>query len=69
MFSQMGFEEKVNFLFSQLQAAVEQISRHSKFMSANRNTMLKQQLEINTLKETVSKQQTEIAELRAEMNV
>ncbi|KAJ0771055.1 hypothetical protein HanPI659440_Chr07g0264651 [Helianthus annuus] len=63
MFSQMGSEEKVNFLFSQLQAAAEQVNRHSEFMSANRNTMFNQQLEINTLKETVCKQQAKIAQL------
>ncbi|KAJ0606148.1 hypothetical protein HanHA300_Chr02g0070851 [Helianthus annuus] len=41
MFSQMGSEEKVNFLFSQLQAAAEHINWHSEFMSANKNTMLR----------------------------
>ncbi|MFS7984269.1 hypothetical protein Hanom_Chr11g00984511 [Helianthus anomalus] len=66
MFSQMGSEEKVNFLFSQLQAAAEQINRHSEFMIANRNTVLKQQVEINKLKENVSKQLAEIIQLRAE---
>ncbi|MFS7910861.1 hypothetical protein Hanom_Chr02g00111171 [Helianthus anomalus] len=35
-------------------------------MSANRNIILKQYFEINTLKETIGKQQGEIAQLRAE---
>ncbi|MFS7986482.1 hypothetical protein Hanom_Chr11g01010841 [Helianthus anomalus] len=59
-------DEKVEFLFSQLQVNIGQINRHSDFMSANRNTILKQQLEINTLKETAGKQQAEIAQLHAE---
>ncbi|MFS7986492.1 hypothetical protein Hanom_Chr11g01010951 [Helianthus anomalus] len=58
-------DEKVEFLFSQLHAVTGQINRHSEFMSPNINTILKQQLEINTLKETVGKQQAEIAQLRA----
>ncbi|KAJ0766719.1 hypothetical protein HanPSC8_Chr03g0087881 [Helianthus annuus] len=66
MFSEMAPDEKVNFLFSQLQAAAEQISRHSEFMVANRNTVITQQMEINKLKETVSKQQVEIIQLHAE---
>ncbi|KAF5814249.1 hypothetical protein HanRHA438_Chr03g0119751 [Helianthus annuus] len=56
LFSEMAQDEKVEFLFLQLQAAAGQINRHSEFMSANRNTVLKQQVEINTLKETVGRQ-------------
>ncbi|MFS7961395.1 hypothetical protein Hanom_Chr08g00714501 [Helianthus anomalus] len=66
LFSEMAQDEKVEFLFSQLQAVACQINRHSEFMSANRNNVLKQQLEINTLKETVERQQVEITQLRAE---
>ncbi|MFS8001072.1 hypothetical protein Hanom_Chr13g01185921 [Helianthus anomalus] len=35
-------------------------------MSSTRNTVIKQHLEINTLKETVERQQLEITQLRAE---
>ncbi|KAJ0901565.1 hypothetical protein HanPSC8_Chr08g0326811 [Helianthus annuus] len=63
MFSEMGPDEKVNFLFSQLQAAAEQINRHSEFMVANRNMVIAQQVEINKLKETVGKQQVKMTQL------
>ncbi|KAF5805174.1 hypothetical protein HanRHA438_Chr05g0215771 [Helianthus annuus] len=66
LFFEMAHDEKVEFLFSQLQAVGGQIHRHSEFMSANRNTVLKQQVEINTLKETVGRQQAKIVQLRAE---
>ncbi|KAM0064880.1 hypothetical protein Hdeb2414_s0003g00108231 [Helianthus debilis subsp. tardiflorus] len=66
MFTKMAPDEKVKFLFSQLQAVVEQINQQSEFMMANRNTVIAQQMEINKLKETVGKQQAEIAQLRAE---
>ncbi|KAJ0700872.1 hypothetical protein HanOQP8_Chr10g0372981 [Helianthus annuus] len=66
MFSEMDQGEKMDFLFSQLQAAANQINRHSEIMSSTRTTTIKQQLEINTFKETVGKQQAEITQLRAE---
>ncbi|KAJ0795602.1 hypothetical protein HanPI659440_Chr04g0152381 [Helianthus annuus] len=66
MFSEMDQGEKVDFLFSQLQAAANQINRHSEITFSMRTTVIKQQLEINTWKETVGKQQAEITQLRAE---
>ncbi|KAM0006292.1 hypothetical protein Hdeb2414_s0178g00824901 [Helianthus debilis subsp. tardiflorus] len=66
MFSEMDQDEKVDFLFTQLQAAASQMNQQSEFMSSTRNTVIKQQLEINALKETVGKQQAEITQLRAE---
>ncbi|MFS8018655.1 putative histone-like protein H-NS [Helianthus anomalus] len=66
MFERMPESEKVNFLFSQLQAAAVQISRHTEFMSSNRKMNVAQQLEINSLKEIMGKQHAEIEHLRAE---
>ncbi|KAJ0513953.1 hypothetical protein HanHA300_Chr10g0363821 [Helianthus annuus] len=68
MFERMSESEKVNFLFSQLQAAAVQIKikRHTEFMSSNRKMNIAQQLEINSLKEIVGKQHGEIEHLRAE---
>ncbi|KAM0046303.1 hypothetical protein Hdeb2414_s0009g00314601 [Helianthus debilis subsp. tardiflorus] len=51
-------------LISEAQHTVADYSQ--KWVQMKRNTILKQQLEINTLKETVGKQQAEIAQLRAE---
>ncbi|KAF5797967.1 hypothetical protein HanRHA438_Chr07g0297801 [Helianthus annuus] len=73
IFSQMNQEEKVNFLFSQLQAAAGQIQRQNELMQATRADSIRQQLEINTLNSTVrrqaaeiTRQQTEIDQLKAE---
>ncbi|KAJ0753579.1 hypothetical protein HanPI659440_Chr09g0337381 [Helianthus annuus] len=66
-FERMSESEKVNFLFSQLQAAALQITRHSEVMLSNRQTNIAQQLQINTLKEVVQKQQVEIEQLQAEI--
>ncbi|KAM0019231.1 hypothetical protein Hdeb2414_s0026g00683141 [Helianthus debilis subsp. tardiflorus] len=63
-FSEMQPDEKVDFLFSQLQAASGQIDRQSEFMNVTRSDVIKQQVEINTLKST--RQQTEIEHLKAE---
>ncbi|MFS7951997.1 hypothetical protein Hanom_Chr07g00601791 [Helianthus anomalus] len=56
LFSEMKQDENVDFLFTQLQAATSQINRQSEFMSSTRNTVIKQQLEINKLKATVERQ-------------
>ncbi|KAJ0464092.1 hypothetical protein HanHA300_Chr14g0523101 [Helianthus annuus] len=66
IFERMSESEKVNFLFSQLQAAALQINRHTEVMSSNRQMNISQQLEINSLKEVVQKQHEEIERLRAE---
>ncbi|MFS7957720.1 putative non-specific protein-tyrosine kinase [Helianthus anomalus] len=66
LFSEMDPDEKVEFLFSQLQAAAGQINRHSEIILLNHQTNITQQLQIHTLKEVVQKQQTEIEQLRAE---
>ncbi|KAJ0796974.1 hypothetical protein HanPI659440_Chr04g0168531 [Helianthus annuus] len=65
-FSEMQQDEKVDFLFSQLQAAACQIDRQSKFMNITKSDVIKQQVEINTLKSTVERQQAEIAHLKAQ---
>ncbi|KAJ0539295.1 hypothetical protein HanHA300_Chr08g0284691 [Helianthus annuus] len=62
----MEQDEKVDILFTQLQAAAGQINQQSEFMSSTKNTVIKQQLGINTLKSTVERQQAEITQLRAE---
>ncbi|MFS8026096.1 hypothetical protein Hanom_Chr16g01482961 [Helianthus anomalus] len=59
-FSQMQRDEKIDFLFSQLQAAAGQIDRQSAVINVTRSDMIKQQLEINTLNSTVGHQQAEI---------
>ncbi|KAJ0514197.1 hypothetical protein HanHA300_Chr10g0366851 [Helianthus annuus] len=66
LFSELNPDEKVEFLFSQLQVAAGQINRHSEIIRSNLQTNIAQQLQINTLKETVQKQQAEIERLRAE---
>ncbi|MFS8032419.1 hypothetical protein Hanom_Chr17g01557571 [Helianthus anomalus] len=53
-------DEKVDFLFSQLQVAAGQINRQTDMIKATRADMIKQQLEINTLNSTVGRQQAEI---------
>ncbi|KAJ0575730.1 hypothetical protein HanIR_Chr05g0216161 [Helianthus annuus] len=72
-FSEMQQDEKVDFLFSQLQAVAGQINRQSEFMNITKSDVIKQQLEMNTLnftvdtlKSTVERQQVEIAHLKAE---
>ncbi|MFS7956087.1 hypothetical protein Hanom_Chr07g00650431 [Helianthus anomalus] len=60
IFSQMNQDEKVDFLFYQLQDATGQISRHTKVIQAMRGDSIKQQLEINTLHATVGRQAAEI---------
>ncbi|XP_021990888.1 transcription initiation factor IIF subunit alpha-like [Helianthus annuus] len=66
-FSEMQPDEKVVFLFSQLQAAAGQIDRQSAFMNVTRNDVIKQQVEIKTLKSTVERQQAEIERQQAEV--
>ncbi|MFS8016134.1 hypothetical protein Hanom_Chr15g01364861 [Helianthus anomalus] len=51
----MQQDEKVDFLFSQLQASAGQITRHTDVIKATRADMIKQQLEINTLNSTVGR--------------
>ncbi|MFS7903165.1 hypothetical protein Hanom_Chr01g00020791 [Helianthus anomalus] len=58
VFSQMDQEEKVNFLFSQLQATASQIRRHTEVMQAKRADSIRQHLEINTLNSTIGRQAT-----------
>ncbi|KAJ0579255.1 hypothetical protein HanRHA438_Chr04g0151451 [Helianthus annuus] len=67
-FSQMQQDEKVDFQFSQLQAAAGQINRQSDVINIIRGDMVKQQLEINTLKSTVGRQQAEITRQQAEID-
>ncbi|KAJ0555604.1 hypothetical protein HanIR_Chr07g0304001 [Helianthus annuus] len=66
-FSHMQQDEKVDFLFSQLQAAAGQIDRQSAVINLTRSDMIKQQLEINTLNSTVGRQQAEITRQQAEI--
>ncbi|KAJ0608666.1 hypothetical protein HanHA89_Chr03g0111601 [Helianthus annuus] len=66
-FSQMPQEEKIDFLFSQLQAAAGQIDRQSAVIKVTRSDMIKQQLEINMLNSTVGRQQAEITRQQAEI--
>ncbi|KAF5821026.1 hypothetical protein HanXRQr2_Chr01g0008971 [Helianthus annuus] len=67
IFSQMQPDEKVGFLFSQLQAAAGQINRQTDVIKATRGDLIKQQLEINTLNSTVGRQQAEITRQQAEI--
>ncbi|KAJ0705929.1 hypothetical protein HanLR1_Chr09g0301011 [Helianthus annuus] len=53
VFERMQPDEKIDFLFSQLQAAAGQITRHMEVIKATRADSIKQQLEINTLNATV----------------
>ncbi|KAF5807960.1 hypothetical protein HanXRQr2_Chr04g0139971 [Helianthus annuus] len=64
----MQQDEKVDFQFSQLQAAAGQINRQSDVINIIRGDMVKQQLEINTLKSTVGRQQAEITRQQAEID-
>ncbi|MFS8024919.1 hypothetical protein Hanom_Chr16g01468941 [Helianthus anomalus] len=66
MFSEMQKDDKVDFLFSQLQAAAGQINRQSEFMKTTRSDLIKQKLEMNTLKSIVQRQQAEIEQLKVE---
>ncbi|KAJ0466354.1 hypothetical protein HanPSC8_Chr14g0595311 [Helianthus annuus] len=60
-------DEKVDFLFSQLQAAAGQIDRQSTVINVTRGDVIKQRLEINTLNSTVERQQAEITHRQAEI--
>ncbi|KAM0055274.1 hypothetical protein Hdeb2414_s0006g00204211 [Helianthus debilis subsp. tardiflorus] len=66
--SEMQLDEKVDFLFSQFQAAAGQIDRQSTFMNITKSDGIKQQLEINTLKSNVQRQQAEITHQQAEID-
>ncbi|KAM0047216.1 hypothetical protein Hdeb2414_s0009g00325861 [Helianthus debilis subsp. tardiflorus] len=66
-FSEMQPDEKVDFLFSQLQAAAGQIDRQSAFMNITKSDVIKQQLEMTALKSTVEHQQAEITCQQAEI--
>ncbi|KAJ0654626.1 hypothetical protein HanLR1_Chr14g0509251 [Helianthus annuus] len=63
----MQQDEKVDFLFSQLQAAAGQIDRQSTVINVTRGDVIKQRLEINTLNSTVERQQAEITHRQAEI--
>ncbi|KAF5803120.1 hypothetical protein HanRHA438_Chr06g0276831 [Helianthus annuus] len=67
IFSQMNQDEKVDFLFSQLQAAAGQINRHSEVINVTRADSIRKQLKINTLNSTVGRQQAEITRQQAEI--
>ncbi|KAJ0749512.1 hypothetical protein HanLR1_Chr05g0170771 [Helianthus annuus] len=67
-FSEMQPDEKVDFLFSQLQAAAGQIDRQSAFMNITKSDVIKQQLEMNTLKSIVQRQQAEITRQQVEID-
>ncbi|MFS7977266.1 hypothetical protein Hanom_Chr10g00902021 [Helianthus anomalus] len=67
IFSQMNQDKKVDFLFSQLQAAACQIRRHTEVIQATKADSIKQQLEINTLNATVRQQAAEITCQQAEI--
>ncbi|KAJ0454819.1 hypothetical protein HanPSC8_Chr00c358g0807971 [Helianthus annuus] len=66
-FSEMQQDEKVDFLFTQLQAAAGKIDRQSAVINVTRSDMIKQQLDINTLNSTVGRQQAEITRQQAEI--
>ncbi|KAJ0719115.1 hypothetical protein HanOQP8_Chr08g0285861 [Helianthus annuus] len=66
-FSEMQPDEKVDILFSQLQAAAGQTDRQSTFMNVTRGNVIKQRLEIITLKSTVERQQAKIIHQQAEI--
>ncbi|KAJ0524520.1 hypothetical protein HanRHA438_Chr09g0376801 [Helianthus annuus] len=55
-FSEMQQDEKVDFLFSQLQAAAGQIDTQSAVINVTRGDVIKQRLEMNTLKSTIKRQ-------------
>ncbi|KAJ0710541.1 hypothetical protein HanOQP8_Chr09g0313591 [Helianthus annuus] len=67
IFSQMQQDEKVDFLFSQLQAAAGQINRQTAVINVTKGDLIKQLLEINTLNSTVGRQQAEITRQQAEI--
>ncbi|KAJ0436386.1 hypothetical protein HanHA300_Chr16g0590211 [Helianthus annuus] len=67
-FEQMQQDEKIDFLFSQLQAAAGQINRQSDVLSATRADSIRQQLEINKLNATVGRQATEITRQQTEID-
>ncbi|MFS7917137.1 hypothetical protein Hanom_Chr03g00185471 [Helianthus anomalus] len=62
----MSDSDKMNYQFSQFQAAARQINRHSDVMMSNRQSNIAQQLKIDKFKEVVQKKQAEIEHLRAE---
>ncbi|MFS7977771.1 hypothetical protein Hanom_Chr10g00907881 [Helianthus anomalus] len=66
-FYEMQQDEKVDFLFTQLQATAGQIDRQSTVIHVTRSDMIKQQLEKNALNSTVQRQQAEITRQQAEI--
>ncbi|MFS7910330.1 hypothetical protein Hanom_Chr02g00105031 [Helianthus anomalus] len=66
-FSEMQQDEKVDFSFTQLQAAEGQIDRQSAVINVTRSDMIKQQLEKNTLNSIVGHQQAETTRQKAEI--
>ncbi|MFS8016938.1 hypothetical protein Hanom_Chr15g01374391 [Helianthus anomalus] len=64
----MQQDEKIDFLFSQLQGAAGQITMHTDVIKATRADSIRQQLEINTLNATVGRQATEITRQQAEID-
>ncbi|KAF5804219.1 hypothetical protein HanXRQr2_Chr05g0194591 [Helianthus annuus] len=68
LFEQMQLDEKVDFLFSELQAAAGQITRQTDVIKGTRADMIKQQVEINTLNATVGRQAAEITRQQAEID-
>ncbi|KAF5818810.1 hypothetical protein HanXRQr2_Chr02g0070351 [Helianthus annuus] len=63
----MQQDEKIDFLFSQLQAAAGQITRHTDVIKTTRVDSIKQQLEINTFNATIGRQAVEITRQQAEI--
>ncbi|MFS7965948.1 hypothetical protein Hanom_Chr09g00768131 [Helianthus anomalus] len=68
VFEWMQQDEKIDFLFSQLQAAAGQITRHTEVIKDTRADSIKQQLEINTLNATVGRQAAENTRQQAEID-
>ncbi|KAJ0787865.1 hypothetical protein HanPI659440_Chr05g0185161 [Helianthus annuus] len=68
LFEQMQPDEKVDILFSELQAAAGQITRQTDVIKATRADMIKKQVEINTLNATVGRQAAEITRQQAEID-
>ncbi|MFS7988563.1 hypothetical protein Hanom_Chr11g01036321 [Helianthus anomalus] len=63
----MQQDEKVDFLFTQLQAVAGQIDRQTAVINVTRSDVIKQRLDINTPKSTVERQQAEITCQQAEI--
>ncbi|MFS7921215.1 hypothetical protein Hanom_Chr03g00234171 [Helianthus anomalus] len=66
-FSEMQQDGKVDFLFTQLQAVAGQIDRQSAVINVTRGDVIKQRLEMNTLKSTIERQQAEITRQQVEI--